>query len=67
MGQYTEIEARKFFYHFVANGWKVGGKTPMENWQAAAHNWMLNAPRYESETKPNTVKLNTSKDYDEPL
>jgi len=65
--QYPEVEARKFFYHFEANGWKVGGKTPMKNWQAAAHNWMLNVTRYEPETKSNAVKLNTSKDYGEPL
>lgn len=65
--QYLEVEARKFFYHFEANGWKVGGKTPMKNWHAAAHNWMLNASRYEPGTKPNTAKLNTRKDYGEPL
>lgn len=65
--QYPEIEARKFFYHFEANGWRVGGKTPMKNWHAAAHNWMLNVPRYEPEPKLNAVKLNTSKDYGEPL
>ena len=65
--QYPEIEARKFFYHFEANGWKVGGKNPMKNWHAAAHNWMLNVPKYEPEQKPSSVKLNTSKDYGEPL
>jgi len=65
--QYPEIEARKFFYHFEANGWKVGGKTPMKNWNAAAHNWMLNTSRYEPEPKQNAVKLNTRKDYGEPL
>ena len=65
--QYPEIEARKFFYHFEANGWQIGGKTPMKNWHAAAHNWMLNVPKYEPEKKPNPIKLNTSKDYGEPL
>jgi hypothetical protein len=65
--QYPEIEARKFFYHFEANGWKVGGKTPMKNWHAAAHNWMLNVTRFEPEPKLNAVKLNTSKDYGKPL
>ncbi|MFT3738461.1 MAG: hypothetical protein QM786_06865 [Breznakibacter sp.] len=65
--KYPEVEARKFFYHFEANGWKVGGKTPMQNWQAAAHNWMLNATRYETESRSNPVKLNNSKDYGEPL
>jgi hypothetical protein len=65
--QYPEVEAKKFFYHFEANGWKVGGKAPMKNWNAAAHNWMLNTSRYEPEPKPTAVKLNTRKDYGEPL
>jgi hypothetical protein len=64
---YLEIEARKFFFHFESTGWKVGGKSPMENWQAAAHNWMLNVPKYGTVQKPNTLKLNTFKDYSEPL
>jgi hypothetical protein len=65
--KYPEVEARKFFYHFESNGWKVGGKTTMKNWHAAAHNWMLNAARYETGQKPGTIKLNSSKDYGEPL
>ena len=65
--KYPELESKKFFYHFEANGWKVGGKTPMKNWQAAAHNWILNTSKYEPEAKPSVVKLNTSKDYGEPL
>jgi hypothetical protein len=32
-------EAEKFFDHFESNGWKVGGKAPMRDWQAAARNW----------------------------
>jgi hypothetical protein len=64
---FPEIEARKFFNHFESNGWKVGGKTPMKNWQAAARNWMLNASRFapplqnKSQLKPN------GKNYNEPL
>jgi hypothetical protein len=26
------------FDHYEANGWKVGGKAPVKNWQAAARN-----------------------------
>lgn len=33
-------EAEKFFDHFTSNGWKVGGKAPMKDWQAAARNWI---------------------------
>jgi len=65
--KYPEVEARKFFYHFESNGWKVGGKTPMKNWHAAAHHWMLNATRYESDSKSKSVNLNNNKDYGEPL
>jgi hypothetical protein len=36
------IECEKFFNHFSSNGWKVGGKAPMKNWQAAVRNWKLN-------------------------
>lgn len=40
---FTEIgypqEAEKFNDHFLSNGWKVGGKTAMKDWKAAARNW----------------------------
>ncbi len=65
--RYPEIEAKKFFYHFEANGWKVGGKTPMKSWEAAAHHWMLNAIEYEPKTRNKKLNQNNSKDYGEPL
>lgn len=64
---YLEKEGRKFYYHFEANGWKVGGKSPMKNWKAAAHNWMLNAEKYAKPKIPNSTNLNIHKDYGEPL
>jgi hypothetical protein len=68
---FPEIEAIKFFNYFSSNGWLVGGKTPMVNWQAAAQNWILNAPKFISnEQHPNRAKhLNTGtdKEYSEPL
>lgn len=33
-----------FFDHFTSNGWKVGGKTPMKDWHAAARNWDRRSP-----------------------
>jgi len=39
---WSDWEATKFFDHYTANGWKVGGKgrlTPMKNWQQAATRW----------------------------
>jgi hypothetical protein len=68
---FPELEAIKFFNYFSSNGWLVGGKTPMVDWQAAAQNWILNAPKFISnEHQSNRAKhLNTGadKDYSEPL
>jgi hypothetical protein len=36
----TPDEAATFWDHFESNGWKVGGKTAMKNWQSAARNWV---------------------------
>ena len=71
----TEIEADKFYNYFQSNGWKVGGKAPMQDWQAAARNWILNAPTFAKPKKtvateqPTPGQLNTtsSKNYAEPL
>ncbi len=41
----TKIESEKFFNYYSSNGWKIGGKAKMKNWQAAARNWLLNANR----------------------
>ncbi|GEC80082.1 transcriptional regulator [Flavobacterium aquatile] len=68
---FPELEAIKFFNYFSSNGWLVGGKTPMVDWQAAGQNWILNAPKFISnEQQSNRAKhLNTGtdKDYSEPL
>ena len=68
---FPELEAQKFFNYFSSVGWLVGGKTPMINWQAAAQNWIINAPKFISNAEqPNKAKhLNTTtdKDYSEPL
>ena len=63
-------EAQKFYNHFSANGWQVGGKAPMKDWQAAARNWLLNAKRFAKEKlplKPMHLQTNTNKNYHEPL
>jgi len=68
---FPEQEAQKFFNYFKSVGWLVGGKTPMVDWQAAAQNWIINAPKFISNAEqPNRAKqLNTTtdKDYSEPL
>jgi hypothetical protein len=70
----SSLEAQKFFNYYQSNGWKVGGKTPMRDWKAAARNWIIKAN--ETKIKPagtaqtqNTDNLKTSvdKNYNEPL
>ncbi|MCF6132755.1 transcriptional regulator [Flavobacterium wongokense] len=70
MQNFPELEANKFFNYFKSIGWRVGGKTPMADWQAAANNWMLNAPKFiANERTDRTQQLDNSagKDYSEPL
>ena len=70
---FPELEAIKFFNYFSSNGWLVGGKTPMVDWQAAAQNWILNSINFNHNTDTTPINrakyLNTGtdKDYSEPL
>jgi len=74
-------QALRFVNHYNANGWKVG-RNPMQDWQAAANNWLLNAKEYATHTKnlsrndvsspkfdPYASKLHSggTKDYGIPL
>ena len=34
-----EAESRKFHDYYYSNGWKVGGRSKMKDWQAAARSW----------------------------
>ncbi|QIG89334.1 transcriptional regulator [Chryseobacterium sp. POL2] len=72
-------EAEKFFNHYESNGWLVGGKSKMKNWQAAARNWLLNSKKFSSSsviqsveknlttTKNTNLNATTGKSYREPL
>ena len=42
-GDWPKIEAQKFYNHYQSNGWKIGGKSVMVDWHAAAKKWMLKA------------------------
>lgn len=67
----SDLEAKKFFNHFESNGWLVGGKSKMKNWQAAARNWILNSEKFASSSKgspkPGSLNVNQNKDYSIPL
>jgi hypothetical protein len=78
--KYPSVEAAKFYNYFQSNGWLVGGRTKMKDWQAAARNWMLNANKFANpplqkeragvkSVKPKAKHLHatTNKNYSEPL
>jgi hypothetical protein len=66
----TNLDAEKFFNHFESNGWLVGGKSKMKNWQAAARNWILNSEKFQTQRKqpsPGNLNVNQNKNYSVPL
>jgi hypothetical protein len=62
-------EAEKFFHYFSSNGWKVGGRSDMYDWHAAARNWILNAKKYNPPSGPTPGSLASPgpQNYSEPL
>lgn len=60
----TETDAEYFFDHFEANGWKVSGKSPMKNWQAAARNWVRRKPEF-TYTTTNPKSHETTRKYND--
>ena len=74
----TKLEAERFFNHYESNGWLVGGKSKMKNWEAAARNWLLNSKKFinntnsarsvnASDLKPNHLNATTNKSYRDEL
>lgn len=51
---YPDTEAKKFFNYYKSIGWKIKGITPIEDWKAAAHKWMINAGKFEGKTQHDT-------------
>jgi len=39
---YSEVEGKKFHYHYNKEGWKLAGIKPITNWKRVAQKWMLN-------------------------
>lgn len=68
---WPEIEAQKFYNHYQAIGWKIGGKIKIENWHASAKNWMLKSEEFKTEKQvsQNQDNLHTvrNKNYNQPL
>lgn len=44
--KYAVSEARKFYNHYKAIGWKIQGKIPIEDWTALAEKWMVNTSKW---------------------
>ena len=71
--KWPKIEAQKFFAHYSAIGWKVGGKIKMTDWHASAKSWMLKAKDLNLKHSPplsqnkDNLKTTKSKNYKEPL
>ena len=36
------IDPNYFYDHYESNGWRIGGKSPMKDWQATIRNWARN-------------------------
>ena len=66
------VEGNKFFNYYQSTGWKTGKGVEIEDWRAAAENWMLRASEtkrtvtYKSRRVEN-LKTTKDKDYGEPL
>ncbi|MEQ3665426.1 transcriptional regulator [Olleya sp.] len=68
---WTKLEAQKFYNHYQAVGWKIGGKIKIENWHALARNWILKSEelKTEKQVSQNQDNLHTvrNKNYNQPL
>ncbi len=71
--QSTLQEALRFINHYTANGWLVGGKSPMKDWKASAKNWISNSinftksANYGKSNRAQQLHASTRKNYFEPL
>ena len=53
-------EAKSFIDYFTANGWKIGGRASMKDWQAAARNWIRRAGQYNNPQTRNVTQESPS-------
>ena len=68
----ARAQALRFVNYYESNGWKVG-RNAMQDWQAAANNWLLNTQTYDTKNPRTHAKSrlhspgNGSLDYSIPL
>ena len=69
--QIAKEQAQRFVNHYQSNGWRVG-RNPMQDWQAAANNWLLNmntfhSPKPKHHETHSRLHTGGKKDYSIPL
>lgn len=47
-GPAAQAEAAAFHDHYQSNGWRVSGKTPMQDWPAAFRQWMRRRSQFQT-------------------
>ena len=47
-GPAAQADAAAFHDHYQSNGWRVSGKTPMQDWPAAFRNWMRRRGQFQA-------------------
>jgi hypothetical protein len=63
----SNTEARKFFFHYQARGWVIGGN-PIQDWTFAARKWMMNIALLDKgASKSGKLNVDQNKRYDIPL
>lgn len=66
----TKKEALKFWNHYESNGWLIGGKSPMIDWQASAKNWISRSEELNKKhlvQKMDYLHTSSKKNYNESL
>lgn len=61
-----DSEAEKFFNYYSATGWKIG-KSHLEDWEAAARNWIIKTNETPLVQNRDNLNTTTDKNYDQPL
>ena len=77
MNKWPLTEGVKFYNHYQGVGWKVGGKSMIEDWMATAKKWMLRAKELKragafgggsnKKLSADHLDIQTNKNYGEPL
>lgn len=62
----STVEAEKFYNYYSATGWKIG-KSNLEDWEAAARNWIIKTNENPLVQNRDNLNATTDKNYDQPL